>query len=84
MEVPISLQPCSLFFKKFPHKRLLHQLRKETSKYILQFEKVLKMHLTTEFEVKLHNGEITNSGHEILLKLQHESEVLDYEARIDE
>ena len=82
--VPSCLFRRSLFFKSFPRRRALIDFRKKLVIYFLQFQELLKKHLTTEFEVNLQNGSITDSGREMLLKLQKENEFLQFETRIDE
>ena len=83
-ELPRCLSSRSLFYRSFPRKHILKKLKADTSDYFENFSKVLKMHLTSEFEVTLQGGEISKLGRETLSSLSKDFEILQYASRITE
>ena len=74
----------SSFYRLFKRKWILDQLWKSFLKYATEFEQVLYIHLTSEFEVSLLDGEITSNCRRTLGDLQKNFDLLDFNSKIVE
>ena len=82
--LPNCLLKQSLFYRNFPKPLKLNLLRKKLLKYVVQFEKVLMKHCTSEFEVQIRGGEITSDGLEIIDQLQIDYDIIQFKTRVRE
>ena len=59
-------------------------MKKRLLKYLIQFVKVLTKHSSSEFEVQIRGGDITNDGLDILNHLQLDFDIIQYKTRVRE
>ena len=81
--VPEVLKAESSFSKNFPNKRMLKKLRKQIFCYSETFSSTLSMHLKTEFEINVRDGEIVPKSYAKMEILQKEFQILQFEDNLE-
>ena len=86
MSYPAKLPEClnmkSMFARNFPNRFLLKRLSKSVANYSRTFYKTLRNHYSTEYEVQIRAGQLTEQSSLILNSLQQDSYNLDYKENL--
>ena len=76
--IPSCLQKGSKFFKNFPRRLVLENIRKMILPLAILFASVLAKHMNSEFEIQIRSGSLTPASRTKLKEISADSQTLQY------